>query len=72
MEQVEFKKKIEKRKAQFKFLIILLLLLVPTFIIQFSDKKEILALSGASIFIIFFAVKIQKLNQKLQQYKFNS
>lgn len=65
MEKIEIKKSIERTKAIIIFTIIFLFLLMPSFIIKFSDKKEIILLSLTSMIILVLYRRVRRLNYKL-------
>lgn len=65
MEKLEIKKSIERTKAIIIFIIIFLFLLIPSFVIKLSDKKEIILLSLIFMIILALYRRVRRLNYKL-------
>lgn len=65
MEKLELKKSIEKTKATIIFLMVLLILSIPSFLIKFSDKTDIVMLALISTVIFLLYKRVCRLNFKL-------
>jgi hypothetical protein len=65
MEKVEAKKSLERNKAIIIFVMIFLFLLIPSLILEFSDKKELFSLTLVGCLIALLYKRIKRLNYKL-------
>lgn len=65
MEYLENKKSLERKKAMLTFCIIFSLSVMPSVIIKFSDRKEIIFISIMGVIILLSYKRICRLNQKL-------
>lgn len=65
MEKLEIKKSLERTKSLIIFSMVVLFLLIPSFLLKFSDKKEIVILTLTAFTIVILYKRIRRLNQKL-------